>query len=188
LLSALSYQQTARPNTALSPGERVSRDGAFTSRRVTGEGEIMTDLKVGQPSPAGLPPGVVEDIMRRLLYRALVFVVFSAVSVAKDRAWRTGTLVDSQTQRDTRTVGIPPTIITGPKVATLRNDITYYTIDDGKYRWVVSRRMTKEDDKPLNVTIDAPVKFAIENKHCYLLDDEGEEHKLTLERKTLKTN
>jgi len=38
------------------------------------------------------------------------------------------------------------------------------------------------------VTIDTPVKFAIEKKTCYLLDEEGEEHKLTVERKTLKTN
>jgi hypothetical protein len=126
--------------------------------------------------------------MRRLLYIALVFVLFSAVFVAKDRAWRTGTLVDSQTQSGTRTVGIPPTIITGPKIKTLRNDVTFYTIDDGKYVWVVSRHMTKAEDKPLNVTINAPVKFAIEKKDCYLLDDQGEEHKLALERKILKTN
>ena len=126
--------------------------------------------------------------MRRLLCALLFLVVCSAVSPAKDRSWTTGTLVDSQTQRDTRTVGIPPTIVTGPKIATLRNDVTYYTIDDGKYIWVVSRRMTKKDDKPLDVTIDAPVKFAIEKKNCYLLDNQGEEHKLTVERKTLKTN
>jgi hypothetical protein len=98
----------------------------------------------------------------------------------------TGTLVNADTERDTRTVGIPPTPITGPKVATLRNDVTFYTIDDGRYLWIVSRRMTKKDDKPLNVTIDAPVKFAIEKKVCYLLDEQGEEHKLTVERKRLK--
>ena len=98
----------------------------------------------------------------------------------------TGTLVNADTERDTRTVGIPPTPITGPKVATLRNDVTFYTIDDGRYLWIVSRRMTKKDDKPLNVTIDAPVKFAIEKKACYLLDEQGEEHKLTVERKRPK--
>jgi len=126
--------------------------------------------------------------MRRLLNIAFVFVVFSAVSVAKDRAWKTGTLVNAETQSGTRTVGIPPTIITGPKITTLRNDVTFYTIDDGKYVWVVSRHMTKKDDKPLNVTINAPVKFAIEKKACYLLDEQGEEHKLAVERKILKTN
>jgi hypothetical protein len=129
-----------------------------------------------------------EDTMRRLLYSALVFVVFSAVSIAKDRVWNTGTLVNAETQSGARTVGIPPTIITGPKIKTLRNDVTFYTIDDGKYVWVVSRHMTKAEDKPLNVTIDAPVKFAIEKKNCYLLDDQGEEHKLTVERKILKTH
>ncbi|MGB8066047.1 MAG: hypothetical protein WCF26_29460 [Candidatus Sulfotelmatobacter sp.] len=73
-------------------------------------------------------------------------------------------------------------------IATLRNDVTLYTIDDGKYLWVVSRRMVKKHDKPLNLTINAPVKFAIEKGDCYLLDDEGKEHKLMVEKKILKTN
>jgi hypothetical protein len=124
--------------------------------------------------------------MRRLLFALLFLVVCSTPLPAKDRVWITGTLVNADTERDSRTVGIPPTIVTGPKIATLRNDVTYYTIDDGKYLWVVSRRMTKKDDKPLNLTIDAPVKFAIEKKACYLLDEQGEEHKLTVERKRPK--
>jgi hypothetical protein len=129
-----------------------------------------------------------EGAMRRLQYGVLFLCVFSAVSVAKDRAWKTGTLVNAETQSGTRTVGIPPTIITGPKITTLRNDVTFYTIDDGKYVWVVSRHMTKSEDKPLNVTVNAPVKFAIEKKACYLLDEQGEEHRLAVERKILKTN
>ena len=124
--------------------------------------------------------------MRRLLFALLFLVVCSTPLLAKDRAWITGTLVNADTERDSRSVGIPPTIITGPKVATMRNDVTYYTIDDGKYRWVVSRHMTKKDDKPLDLAIDSPVKFAIEKKTCYLLDDKGEEHKLTVERKRPK--
>jgi hypothetical protein len=124
--------------------------------------------------------------MRRLLFALVCLVVCSASLLAKDRAWITGTLVNADTERDTRTFGIPPTPITGPKVETMRNDVTYYTIDDGKYRWVVSRHMTKKDDKPLDLAIDAPVKFAIEKKTCYLLDEKGEEHKLTVERKRPK--
>ena len=124
----------------------------------------------------------------RLLYFAFVFLVFAVVSVAKNRTWRTGTLVNAETQSEPRTIGIPPTIITGPKIKTLRNDVTFYTIDDGKYVWVVSRHMTNKDDKPLNVTINTPVKFAIEKKACYLLDEQGEEHKLRLERKLPKTD
>jgi hypothetical protein len=129
-----------------------------------------------------------EDTVRHLLCGVLFLVVFSAVPVAKDRAWTTGTLVNSETQRGTRTVGVPSTIGSGPMIATLRNDVTLYTIDDGKYVWVVSRRMIKKHDKPLNVTINAPVKFAVENEDCYLLDDQGKEHKLVVEKKTLKTN
>ena len=126
--------------------------------------------------------------MKRLLSVLLFLVVCSPPLPAKDRAWITGTLVNADTERDTRNVGIPPTPITGPKIATMRNDVTFYTIDDGKYLWVVSRHMTKKDDKPLNVTLNSQVKFAIEKKSCYLLDDQGEEHKLTVERKRPKVN
>lgn len=73
-------------------------------------------------------------------------------------------------------------------IATLPNDLTLYTIDDGKYLFVVSRRMTKKHDKPLDLTVNAPIKFAIEKSDCYLLDEEGNEHKLTVEKKTLKIN
>jgi len=126
--------------------------------------------------------------MRHLLSAVLFLVVCSASLQANDRAWITGTLVNADTERDSRAIGIPPTIITGPKAVTLRNDVTYYTIDDGKYFWVVSRRMKKKDDKPLKLTIDGPVKFAIEKKACYLLDEQGEEHKLTVERMRRKPN
>lgn len=126
--------------------------------------------------------------MRRFLSGMLFLVVCSSPFLAKDRAWTTGTLVNAETETGGRTVGVPPTIVTGPKIVTLRNDVTYYTIDDGKYVWVVSRHMTKKDDKPINLTINAPVKFAIEKKTCYLLDEQGEEHKLAVERKTRKSD
>ena len=124
--------------------------------------------------------------MKRLRRGLLFLVVCSVVSLARDRAWTTGTLVDSQTERGTRTVGIPSTIGSGPIIATLPNDLTLYTIDDGAYLWVVSRRLTKKHDKPLDLTINAPVKFSIEKGDCYLLDDEGKEHKLMVEKKILK--
>ena len=74
----------------------------------------------------------------------------------------------------------------GPMIATLRNDVTLYMIDDGKYLWVVSRRIVKKNEKPFDLTVNAPVKFAIDNGDYYLLDDQGKEHKLTVEKKTLK--
>jgi len=126
--------------------------------------------------------------MRCFVSGVLLLVACSSPFLAKDRAWTTGTLVNAETERDSSDVGVPPTIITGPKIVTLRNDVTYYTIDDGKYRWVVSRRMTKRDDQPLKVTINTQVKFAIEKKTCYLLDEQGEEHKLMVERKRLKSD
>ena len=126
--------------------------------------------------------------MSRLRRAILFLAVCTVICPAKDRAWTTGTLMDSETERGTRTVGIPSTVGSGPLIVPMRNDITLYTIDDGKYVWVVSRRMVKKNEKPLDLTVNAPVKFAIENGNCYLLDDEGKEHKLVVEKKTLKTN
>ena len=125
--------------------------------------------------------------MSRLRHALLLLVICSLASVARDRAWTTGTLLDSQTERGTKTVGIPSTVGSGPLIVTRRNDVTLYTIDDGKYVWVVSRRMVRKNDKPLDLTINAPVKFAVEEGDCYLLDDQGKDHRLMVEKKTLKT-
>ena len=123
----------------------------------------------------------------KLAILPILVALCSLTSLAKDRDWTTGTLVASEMERETRIVTIPPVVgsrQSAPMIATVPNDLTLYTIDDGKYVFVVSRQIMR----PLKLTVNTPVKFAIEKRYCYLLDEEGKEHKLLVEKKTLKTN
>jgi hypothetical protein len=99
---------------------------------------------------------------------------------SKDRGWQDGTLLDSSTEKGTRLVG------TAYGVNTLRNDVTYYQIDSGKLTYVVARSLRSRRDKALDLTINGHVQFAIEGSTCYLRDEEGKEHKLTVEKKIAK--
>lgn len=67
-----------------------------------------------------------------------------------------------------------------------RNDATFYTIETAEYVYVAKRTLVRRGDKQLSVTVNDPVKFAIEGQDFYLQDEHGKEHKLTLEKKTRK--
>lgn len=117
--------------------------------------------------------------MKRSLPFFLVIFCF-ALSLtplhAKDREWQTGLLIDVQSQNIGRLY----------QGTTLRHDTWEYSIDDGKYVWVLQRELHLRGDKPLFVTVNAPVKFVIDKHDAYLLDDDGKEHKLSLLSKMLK--
>ena len=62
----------------------------------------------------------------------------------------------------------------------------YYTIDAGEMIYVAVRETHLRGDKPLNVTVNAPIKYAIKGHDVYLMDDDGKQHKLSLQKKILK--
>jgi hypothetical protein len=71
-------------------------------------------------------------------------------------------------------------------VNSFRDDVTFYKIDTGSMAFVCARTLRNRRDKTLDVTINRPVQFAIEGSTCYLKDEEGKEHKLSLEQKMAK--
>jgi hypothetical protein len=115
---------------------------------------------------------------------AIAVTTISLSVMAKDKKpleWRTGTLLDSSTERGTRHVPI------NGNIQEMRNDQSYYEIDDGeKYVYVVRRSMTSRWDKPIPLTVNAPIKFAIDGSDLLLLDEKGKQHRLAIEKKTLK--
>jgi hypothetical protein len=95
--------------------------------------------------------------------------------------WHTGTLLDSTTQRGTRLVADKD----GAYEA--RRDNSFYEIDDGeKYVYVVRRSMTARWDKPIRLTINGPVQFALAGDDMLLLDEKGKQHRLAIEKRILK--
>ena len=118
----------------------------------------------------------------RLFTVLLLLLSVTMVATAKDkqRLWQDGVLLDSDTSRGTRIANF------GDDIQTLRNDLTYYQIDSGKMVYVVARSLRSRRDKALDITINGHVHFAIEGDTCYLQDDNGKEHKLTVEKKIAK--
>lgn len=111
----------------------------------------------------------------------LLFLAASLLCAAKDKKpieWITGTLLEISSERGSR-------FVDGDS---LRNDVTYYTIDDGqKYIYVLKRTLRRRADKELVVTEKAPVKFAIVSDEEFLLvDDKGEIHKLHLQKRSAR--
>ncbi len=93
----------------------------------------------------------------------------------KKRDWQEGKLTDISTAPFTE----------GTFRGSARKEKIVYTVDAGKYIYTFSH-LHFPRDKAMPVTINAPVKFAIEKSKVYMLDENGEEHDLKFEKKALK--
>jgi len=123
-----------------------------------------------------------------LLSLLLLSAVAPAPAIAADKipdsAWQTGTLRNVTSDTHSRVLGM---MNNGQgMVGTQVRIVWHYTIDGGQYVYEADRT-TKRHDKPLNVTINGPVKFAVVGMDLYLCDDVGKVHKLAIATKTLKT-
>ena len=116
--------------------------------------------------------------MKRLVILILTLAVACAAKEKKPIEWVSGTLLDVGSERGTR-------ILDGKS---FRDDVTYYQIDDGqKYIYVLKRTLKHRGDKELHVTVGAPIKFAIMGDIFLVLDDEGKQHSLSLQKRSLRT-
>jgi len=59
-----------------------------------------------------------------------------------------------------------------------------FIIETDSYTYMASEIV--RGTKPANVTINGPVKFAIDGTTMYLLDDGGKEHKADIVKKVLR--
>lgn len=116
---------------------------------------------------------------RRLV---LVFLLLSfSVSLSARKptlTWRTGTLLTVEIKQGTRII---------QDVGSVRNDRTFYEIDGGDFVYVAVRTLYSQRDHQLRVTTRSPIKFAIAGDDIFLMDEDGKEHKLSLEEKRAKT-
>ncbi|MHB1021367.1 MAG: hypothetical protein ACYC46_02045 [Acidobacteriaceae bacterium] len=136
------------------------------------------------PKPHAVTPARLTILVSLLLLAA----VAPAPAIAKkipDSAWQTGTLLKVTDDSSSRIMGWTSHNGVG-HVGTYVRVVWHYTIEDGQYIYE-AERTTKQRDKPLDVTVNAPVKFAVVKMDLYLRDDEGKVHKLGIETKTLKT-
>lgn len=128
-----------------------------------------------------------NSIVRYALVLTFAFVVVSTYAVPKipDSAWQSGTLRNVTNDTHSRLLGMYNNGqgMVGEQIRI----IWHYTIDGGQYIYD-AERTTNRHGKPLNVTINGPVKFAVVAMDLYMRDDAGKVQKLAIVTKTLKTD
>lgn len=103
----------------------------------------------------------------------------------KERAWETGKLLDSD-HASTYVGSIGTAMVGGPILAVPINRVYQtYIVDLGEYVYV-AREQLRGKAKPVQITVNAPVKVAIEKDKLYLISDDGKERKAEIVKRILK--
>jgi hypothetical protein len=133
---------------------------------------------------------------------ALLLIVAFCLGAEKKRDWREGNMVDAEgadaylgnssaTMRGRGYDFSPGGSSSRTPAQTAMHVSTYgiketYVFQDDNYTYVASR--LNESGKPSRLTEMKTVKFAVEKKSVYLLDDRGREFKAKLVKKITRTH
>jgi len=60
-------------------------------------------------------------------------------------------------------------------------------IEGDKYVYLAQERLHWRWSKPANLTVNGPVKYAVEKRKLFVMDEDGKEHEMEIVKKTLKT-
>jgi hypothetical protein len=134
-----------------------------------------------------------------LLITSLMLFAMPGQAAKHERNWQTGTLLDAQKSRvylgtygqsntsgSVDGTGAFHSSSSGSQKAKYETQETA-VVDGGDKIYVVERFLKWPWNKEANLTTNAPIKYAIEGRKMYLLDDDGREYKTKIIKKTLKT-
>jgi hypothetical protein len=141
---------------------------------------------------------------RRVLLTALTLILGASVIAfagEKQRDWQTGKVLDSQRSRYfAGTVGSSNTTgnvdvsgdsatyrgqTSGSQTAVYRVFETFL-IEGEQYAYLAQERLRWRWSKPANVTVNGPVKYAVEKRKLFVIDEDGKEHEMEIIKKTLR--
>jgi|GEM_PF-4425894 hypothetical protein len=115
--------------------------------------------------------------MKALILALLTLSVFSfAKNKPADLEWKTGTLLNQDSERQCG-------LIDGSSYC---SKTTYFEVDAGDMVFTFRRKIRTKWDKELDVTVNAPIKFAASGGKFFLQDDHGQAHEVALDKKVLK--
>jgi hypothetical protein len=116
----------------------------------------------------------------------VLLLCLSTVAIAKksEPVWQTGTLLDQSSENRCRTSG---DIYNGTGSIDSRcSTVTSYKVDAGELIYIFSRTTFLRHDRPLNVTVNTPIKFSLDGQKSYIQDEQGKSHEVRLIQKTKK--
>lgn len=135
-----------------------------------------------------------------LMVLIIALVSLSPFATAeKQRDWKTGKVLDSERSRYfAGTVGGSNTSGTvsdngtysgnthGSQTAVYKVYETF-VIEGDTYVYQAQEHIKWRWSKPANLAVNGPVKYAIEKRKLYVIDDDSKEHEMEIVKKTLKT-
>lgn len=124
----------------------------------------------------------------------LMAVSLSAFSDKKARDWKTGKLMDTDSVRYTTSSGsstqgqINPdgTYKSTTSNTTWSHKKFVFVIQGDDLTYIVSHVLSWRWSKEIQLTINGPVKYAVEKNDFYLLDEKDREFKMKIEKKILR--
>ena len=125
-------------------------------------------------------------MIERAAAALVVLLLTAAVFQAADRAWQTGKWIDVQIVRPKVVFGIisREPAAGGQRSAAVEDRL--YVIETDALRLEFKQKATV--DPRLDAMIGEPVTFALEKNTIYIKDAKGKEHRLSVTKKTVKTN
>ena len=139
-------------------------------------------------------------VCRAFIFLLLTLLTASEVVAAeKPRDWQTGKVLDSQSQRY-----FAGTVGSGSTNGTVNTDTgTYhdqsnnsstaiyrvyetFLIEGDQYVYLAQEHLRWRWSKAANVTVNGPVKYAVEKRKLYVVDEDGKEHEMDIVKKTLR--
>jgi len=61
-----------------------------------------------------------------------------------------------------------------------------FVIEGEQYVYLAQERLRWRWSKAANVTVNGPIKFAVEKRNLYVIDEDGKEHEMEIVKKTLR--
>jgi len=130
-----------------------------------------------------------------------VALTVASQAAEKARNWHTGKVIDSQSNRyiagtvgnanTTPGMGEPggpfatfPKTTNSSQRAVYRVNVTF-TIEAEQYVYEAQERVRKSS-RAANLTVNGPVKYAIEKRKLFVIDEDGKEHEMELVKKILR--
>jgi hypothetical protein len=137
----------------------------------------------------------------KLLLFVIVLTITTTIAADKQRDWQMGKVVD--TERNRYFAGTFGNSQTAGTVQANGNNGTYqgtttstdtavyrvyetFIIEGETYAYVAQERLRWKWSKPANLTMNGPVKYAVEKRKLYVIDDDGKEHKMEVVKRVLK--
>jgi hypothetical protein len=135
------------------------------------------------------------------VYRCLIAIFLISVvafGAEKQRDWQTGKVLDTNRQRYfAGTVGNSNSNGTvdssgnyhgnssGGETAIYRVFETF-VIEGDQYVYLAQERLRWRWSKAANVTVNGAVKYAVEKRKLFVMDEDGKEHEMEIVKKTLR--